>query len=229
MYIDQFFHDLERLERKREDMLRYLLEKGHVSVADDNPRLQVCTIDECAPVATLKTDIGSPSDLVHWFDREGRRLIHYHRREFFRSYERDRYMYGCPSSYLFREEEIVTREMELAVIRSREFFISRMRQEEHHHRLQRHMIQPPPPFTSLPPPNMAECQSLTVVQKARNLFIPKDEKLLRKSGLKDANGNWTNDSIRVFVEMLLEDKDNKKKLLDLAKELTSKKKEEDDE
>src|SRR5688500_7345913 len=43
---------------------------------------------------------------------------------------------------------------------------------------------------------------MSVLQKARDLFLSEDERLYRESGLKDACGNWTDEARQIFLEQL---------------------------
>jgi len=228
--VKNFNRELERLDHKRDDMYRHLSELGRVSIVENRyPNWHSSGEDFPMVCQSDCIEIRDVFELDKWYLHEVRKLMNYYERE--RDYET--WAYGRYSSFDRMETEYRRRELELMYRRTedrlRELSVREHRLYEYERHLKSQPLPTPQPFTSLPTPTMCGT-SLTVVQKARELFLAKDEKLLRKAGLKDTNGNWTNDSIRVFVEMLLEDGQNKKKLLELAKELTRKKqKEEDDE
>lgn len=63
---------------------------------------------------------------------------------------------------------------------------------------------------------------MSIVTKLKNLELTTDEKLLRKYGLKDSDGDWTDEATEVLDNMLLEER--KADLIDKVKKLDAEEK-----
>lgn len=63
------------------------------------------------------------------------------------------------------------------------------------------------------------CTLNNVVQKARDLLLPEEEKILKKAGFKNDEGQWSDSALRIFMERQMNEPRNFDDLVELAEEL----------